>query len=63
VITVGEPISFVKAMQTFFTQAPYGKKIEILEFKALTREDKVELREELIREGFNVVPLPAVVTE
>ena len=52
-----EKISFVKACQDFFTKPPHGKKVEILEFKALTREDKVELREMLIAEGYDVSEL------
>jgi hypothetical protein len=52
-----EQISFVKACQEFFTKPPFGKRIEISEFKDLTREDKVELREMLIAEGYDVAPL------
>lgn len=52
-----EEISFVKAAQDFFTKNPNGKKIEISEFKALTHEDKVELREMLIGQGYNVAPM------
>ena len=52
-----EKISFVKACQDFFTKPPHGKKVEIPEFKALTREDKVELREMLIAEGYDVAEL------
>ena len=53
-----QPISMVKACQEFFSKPPHGKKIEIAEFKALTREDKIELREMLIAEGYNVLELP-----
>lgn len=35
--------SFVKACQAFFSKDPYGKKVEISEFKALSAKDKVEL--------------------
>ena len=52
-----EKISFVKACQDFFTKPPHGKKVEISEFKELTRKDKVELREQLIAEGYDVAPL------
>jgi hypothetical protein len=51
-------VSMVKACQDFFSTGRYGKKIEIAEFKALTRQDKEELREMLIGEGYNVLPLP-----
>lgn len=54
---MAEPISFVRACQDFFTRDPYGKKLEISEFKALTQEDKVELREMLIAEGYNISEL------
>lgn len=47
-------VSFVKACQDFFTSEPFGRKIEIPEFKALSHEDKVELREMLIKEGYDV---------
>jgi|RhiMethySRZTD1v2_1073278.scaffolds.fasta_scaffold11055_6 hypothetical protein len=50
-------ISFVKAVQDFFTKPPFGKKVEISEFKDLTRQDKIELREMLISEGYDVAPL------
>lgn len=53
-----EKVSFVRACQDFFSKPPFAKKIEIVEFKALTREDKVELREMLIDEGYDVEPLP-----
>lgn len=49
-----EQMSFIRAMQDFFKDA---KKIEIPEFKTLTHEDKVEFREMLIAEGYNVAPL------
>lgn len=51
-------MSFVKACQDFFTKDPFGKKIEISEFKELTRQDKEELREMLIGQGYNVAQLP-----
>jgi len=35
-------ISFVKAMQEFFSTGPFGKKVEVAEFKALTVQDKVD---------------------
>jgi hypothetical protein len=56
------PISLVKACKEFFEPGRHGRKIEIPEFRALTRQDKVELREMLIVEGFNVLPLPDEVT-
>jgi hypothetical protein len=48
--------SFVKAAQAYFSAEPHGKKIEILEFKALTTEDKIELSEMLNAEGFTHEP-------
>jgi hypothetical protein len=52
-----EAVSFVKACQDFFTRGPHGKKLEIPEFKALTQDDKEELRLLLIDEGYNVLEL------
>lgn len=59
---ITEQVSFVKACQDFFTNGKHGKKIEITEFKMLTQEDKVELRDLLIKEGYNIRELgtPAV---
>jgi hypothetical protein len=56
-----EKVSFVKACQDFFTKPPFGKKVEISEFKDLTRKDKEELREMLIGEGYDVADLAAPV--
>lgn len=54
---MSEPISFVKACQDFFLKPPFGKKVEINEFKELTQQDKIDLREMLIGEGYNVTEL------
>lgn len=54
-----DPISIVKACRDFFEKDPHGRKIDIPEFKSLTHEDKVELREMLIKEGYDVLPLAA----
>ena len=54
-----EEMSFVSACQHFFSTGKYGKKIAIQEFKALTQEDKVDLRELLIGEGYIVRELGA----
>jgi hypothetical protein len=56
-----EPLSFVKAVKTYFENGQYGRKVDISEFKALTQDDKVELRDLLIQEGFEVIPLGAPV--
>lgn len=53
-------VSIVKALQDFFTSPPFGRKIEIPEFKALNDKDKNELREMLIEKGYNVAPLKTV---
>ena len=53
-----EEISFVKAMQGYFSTPPHAKKLEIREFKELTLKDREELREMLIGAGYNVAPLP-----
>ena len=52
-----EKMSFVKACQDFFSKPPFAKRIEISEFKALTQQDKIELREMLIAEGYDVAEL------
>jgi hypothetical protein len=52
-------IPFVRACQVYFSTPPFDRKIEIPEFKELTRQDKVELREMLIAEGFNIDELLA----
>lgn len=57
-----EKISFVKACQDFFSKPPHGKKVEIPEFKQLTTQDKVELREMLVSEGYNVAEIGEVLT-
>lgn len=54
---MSEPLSFVKATKRFFESDPHGRKVEISEFKALSQEDRVELRELLIEQGLNVLPL------
>lgn len=35
--------SFVKACQAFFSKDPFGRKVEISEFKALSTQDKIDL--------------------
>lgn len=57
---MAEQISFVKATKTFFENGKYGRKVEIAEFRALTTEDKTELRDLLIQEGFDVAELGAL---
>ena len=55
-----EPLSFVKATKHYFENGQYGRKVEITEFKALSSEDKVEIRDLLIAEGYEVLPLGAL---
>ena len=55
-----EQMSFVKACKDFFETPPHGRKIEITEFKALTHEDKVEIREGLIAQGYDVAEVMLV---
>lgn len=59
---MAEQISFVKACMQFFSEGKYGRRVEIPEFKALTHEDKVELREMLISEGYDVAEVSTQVT-
>jgi hypothetical protein len=49
-------LSWVKALQDFMSR-DNGRKVEIPEFKALTEQDKSELREMLIAEGYDVLPI------
>lgn len=60
---MAEQISFVQACQEFFSKQPYGRKIEVSEFKLLSRQDKLELREMLIEQGYNVREFPPVAQE
>lgn len=46
-------VSIVAAIRDYFSD----RKMEIPEFKALTHQDKVELREMLIAEGYDIAPL------
>jgi hypothetical protein len=57
VCAIAEKISFVKACQGFFSMPPHGRKVEIPEFKQLTRQDKIELREMLVSEGYDVAEI------
>lgn len=50
----GESVTFVKAVMDFFGTGKHARKIDIPEFQAFTQQDKVELRELLILEGYNV---------
>jgi len=54
-----EPVSFVKAAQEFFSKDPHGRKLEVTEFKELTYQERLEIRELLIAEGYNVTELKA----
>jgi hypothetical protein len=50
-------VTIVAAVLEFFASEPYGRKVEILEFKALSFQDKVELREMLIAEGYDIAEI------
>lgn len=54
--------SFVSACKHFFETGPHGRKVEIPEFRALTDDDKIELREALIAEGYDVAPIGTFVS-
>jgi hypothetical protein len=47
-------MSFIKAILDYFGKGEHGRKVELEEFKQLTYEDKVELRDGLITEGYDV---------
>lgn len=55
-----EPMSFVKAIKGYFETGQHGRKVEISEFRALTHEDKLELRNLLIAEGYDVMEVGAI---
>lgn len=39
--------SFVRVCQEFFTEMPFGRKVEIAEFRILSTQDKIELSQML----------------
>jgi len=51
--------TFVRACKNFFENGKHSRKVEIAEFKALTLEDRQELRELLIEQGYDVLELGA----
>jgi hypothetical protein len=53
---VVEGKSFVKACQEFFSTPPFGRKVEISEFKELSTQDKLELSEMLNAAGHTHKP-------
>jgi len=53
---VVEGKSFVKATQEFFSAGKHGRKVEIAEFKALTKQDKIDLSNELNAAGITHKP-------
>jgi hypothetical protein len=48
--------SFVKACQEFFSGGKYGRKVEIVEFKALSKQDKIDLSQMLLAAGIQHKP-------
>jgi hypothetical protein len=50
-------VSIVKATKEYFESQPHGRKVEVQEFKALSHEDRVEMRDMLIKAGYDVAPL------
>jgi hypothetical protein len=60
---MAEQISFVQACQEFFSKQPHGRKIEVPEFKELSQHDKLELREMLIEQGYDVREFPPITDE
>lgn len=51
---MSEPMSMVAAVQDFFSKDPHGRKVTIPEYKALSDQDKLDLWEMLVAEGYNV---------
>ena len=58
-----DKVSFIKACQDYFSTGEHGKKIDIPEFKKLSREDKVELHKLLTEEGYKMDPLVEITSE
>jgi hypothetical protein len=54
---MGKQLSFVKAVKDFFESEPFGRKVEIAEFRALTPDDRNDLESMLTNEGYTIVPL------
>lgn len=50
-------VNIVKAVKDYFGNHPDGQTTFISEFKALTPQDRADLRDELIREGYDIEPL------
>lgn len=53
---ITEPTTFVKATKDFFESQPFGRKVEISEFRALTQPDREEIENLLTGEGYTIVP-------
>jgi hypothetical protein len=53
---MAEGVTFVRACQNFFSAQPYGKKVEIAEFRALSTQDKIELSSMLNEAGYSHEP-------
>jgi hypothetical protein len=54
---MAKQMSFVRATKDYFESGVHGRKVEVPEFKALSAQDKVELRDLLIAEGYDVLEL------
>lgn len=57
---MAEQATFIEAVRDFFESEPNGRKVTIPEFKELSRQDKLELREMLIEQGYDVREFPPV---
>ena len=57
---MSEEKSLAKLCMEYFGDS---RKLTTIEYKELTREDREELREEFIKMGVNVAPLPVPKTE
>lgn len=55
--------TFVRAVQDFFSRPPYGRKVEIAEFKSLSTQDKIELSAMLSEIGIEHIPYTSPVAE
>lgn len=55
---MAEQVTFIEATRDFFETGPLGRKVTIPEFKELSTQDKRELREMLIGQGYDVREFP-----
>jgi hypothetical protein len=53
-------VTLAKAVLEFFGTGEFGRKVEIAEFRELTKQDREDLRRLLIEEGIDVAPAQGI---